>query len=140
MKKFLNEFKTFAMRGNVLDLAVGMIIGAAFNAIVSSLVNDIISPLIGLFFNSDFSDLVLMVGDVAICYGSFLTAVVNFLINAFTLFIIVKAVNKAGSLGKKEEAPAPAAPAEPTEKECPYCCTKIAIKATRCPHCTSVLE
>lgn len=138
MKKFLNEFKAFAMRGNVLDLAVGMIIGSTFNAIVSSLVNDIISPVIGLFFNTDFSALVLQVGDVAIGYGSFLTAVINFLINAFTLFVVVKAVNKLTTLHKKEEAPA--APAAPTEKECPYCCTKISIKATRCPHCTSVLE
>lgn len=139
MKKFLQEFKAFAMRGNVLDLAVGMIIGSSFNAIVNSLVSDIISPVIGLFFNTDFSALVIQVGDVAIGYGSFLTAVVNFLINALTLFIVIKAVNKAASLRKKEEK-APAAPAAPTEKDCPYCYTRIAIKATRCPHCTSVLE
>lgn len=135
MKKFLQEFKAFAMRGNVLDLAVGVVVGGAFNTIVTSLVNDIISPLIGLFFNTDFSDLVLTVGDVNIGYGAFLTAVVNFLIVAFTLFVVIKAVNKANSLHKKPEAPA-----APTEKDCPYCFSKIPLRATRCPHCTSVLE
>lgn len=135
MKKFLQEFKAFAMRGNVLDLAVGVVVGGAFNAIVTSLVNDIISPLIGLFFNTDFSNLAITVGDVNIAYGAFLTAVVNFLIVAFTLFVVIKAVNKANNLHKK-----PDAPAAPTEKDCPYCFSKIPLKATRCPHCTSPLE
>lgn len=138
MKKFLQEFKAFAMRGNVLDMAVGVVVGGAFNAIVTSLVNDIISPVIGLFFNTDFSDLAITVGDVSVAYGSFVTAVVNFLIVAFTLFVVIKTVNKANSLTHKPEAPA--APAVPTEKECPYCFSKIPLKATRCPHCTSVLE
>lgn len=138
MKKFLQEFKAFAMRGNVLDMAVGVVVGGAFNAIVTSLVNDIISPVIGLFFNTDFSDLAITVGDVSVAYGSFVTAVVNFLIVAFTLFVVIKTVNKANSLTHKPEAPA--APAAPTEKECPYCFSKIPLKATRCPHCTSVLE
>ncbi len=138
MKKFLQEFKAFAMRGNVLDMAVGVVVGGAFNAIVTSLVNDIISPVIGLFFNTDFSDLAITVGDVSVAYGSFVTAVVNFLIVAFTLFVVIKTVNKANSLTHKPKAPA--APAAPTEKECPYCFSKIPLKATRCPHCTSVLE
>ena len=138
MKKFLQEFKAFAMRGNVLDMAVGVVVGGAFHAIVTSLVNDIISPVIGLFFNTDFSDLAITVGDVSVAYGSFVTAVVNFLIVAFTLFVVIKTVNKANSLTHKPKAPA--APAAPTEKECPYCFSKIPLKATRCPHCTSVLE
>lgn len=138
MKKFLQEFKAFAMRGNVLDLAVGVVVGGAFNSIVNSLVKDIISPTIGLFFNTDFSDLVITVGDVNIAYGSFITAVVNFLIVAFTLFVVIKAVNKANSLTRKPEAPA--APKAPTEKDCPYCFSKIPVRATRCPHCTSALE
>ena len=138
VKKFLQEFKAFAMRGNVLDMAVGVVVGGAFNAIVTSLVNDIISPVIGLFFNTDFSDLAITVGDVSVAYGSFVTAVVNFLIVAFTLFVVIKTVNKANSLTHKPKAPA--APAAPTEKECPYCFSKIPLKATRCPHCTSVLE
>ena len=137
MKKFLEEFKKFAMRGNVLDMAVGMVIGGAFTAIVNSLVNDIISPLVGLFGNVDFSDKVLMIGDVALNYGSFLMAVINFLIVAFALFMVVKAVNKASSLHKKEEEAKPAAPAT---KTCPYCMSEIPLAATRCPHCTSQLE
>ena len=134
MKKFFEEFKAFAMRGNVLDMAVGVVVGGAFKAIVDALVNNIISPLIGLLFNSDFSDLVLMVGDVAVGYGAFITAVLNFLIVSFTLFVIVKAANKASSLHK-----APEEPKAPTTKICPYCKSEIAIDATRCPHCTSQL-
>ena len=132
MKKFLQEFKEFAMRGNVLDMAVGVVIGAAFKAIIDSVVNDLISPIIGLVFKSDFSALVLTVNDVSIGYGAFITAVINFIIVAFVLFVIVKAANKASSLRKKPEAPA-----APTTKKCPYCKSEIAIEATRCPHCTS---
>lgn len=134
MKKFLKEFKEFAMRGNVLDMAVGVVIGAAFKAIIDSVVNDLISPFIGLIFKSDFSDLVLTVNDVSIGYGAFITAVINFIIVAFVLFVIVKAANKASSFRKKPEAPK-----APTTKKCPYCLSEIAIEATRCPHCTSEL-
>ncbi len=137
MKKFLQEFKEFAMHGNVLDMAVGVVIGAAFKAIVDSLVNDIINPLVGLLFRDDFSNLAITVGSVNIKYGSFISAVVNFLIVAFVLFIVIKAANKTTELRKKFEHPA--APAAPTTKLCPYCRSEIAIEATRCPHCTSEL-
>ena len=93
IKKFFDEFKAFAMRGNVLDMAVGVVVGSAFTAIVNSLVNDIISPIIGLFFNADFSDVVIQIGDVGIGVGSFLNAVINFLIVAFVLFVTIKAIN-----------------------------------------------
>lgn len=133
MKKFFNEFKEFALRGNVMDLAVGVIIGAAFQAIVSSLVDDIISPLIGLVANTDFSDLVVMVGDVPIKYGAFITAIINFVIMAFVIFLLVKGLNKLSGLGKKPTEE------KPTTKKCPYCCTDIAIEATKCPNCTADL-
>lgn len=132
LKKFFNEFKEFAMRGNVLDMAVGVVIGAAFKAIIDSVVNDLISPLIGLVFKSDFSALAVKVGDVSINYGAFVTAVINFIIVAFVLFLIVKTANKASQLAKK---PKPAA--APTVKKCPYCLSEIPLEATRCPHCTS---
>lgn len=138
MKKFLAEFKAFALRGNVMDLAVGVIIGAAFQAIINSLVNDVISPLIGLVANTDLSYLSVTIRDVEIRYGAFLTAVINFLIMAVIIFFLVKAMNALANLGKKkEEEPAPAAPAT---KICPYCKSEIAPDATRCPHCTSELE
>ena len=105
MKNFLKEFKEFAMRGNIMDMAVGIIVGAAFTSIVTSLVEDIISPIIGLFAKSDFSDLVLTVLGVDIKYGEFIMAVVNFLIVAFALFVVIKAMNKAASLTKKLFAP-----------------------------------
>ena len=133
IKKFLEEFKAFAMRGNVLDMAVGVVIGSAFTAIVNSLVNDIINPAIGLFFNADFSDVGIHIGDVTIGVGSFINAIINFLIVAFVLFVVIKAVN---ALHKKPEE----APKAPTTKTCPYCQSEIAIKAVRCPHCTSKLE
>lgn len=135
IKNFFEEFKAFAMRGNVLDMAVGVVVGSAFTAIVNSLVNDIISPIIGLFFNADFSDVVIQIGDVGIGVGAFLNAIINFLIVAFVLFVVIKFVN---SLHKKPEEPA--APEEPTTKVCPYCQSEISIKAVRCPHCTSKLE
>lgn len=134
IKKFFEEFKAFAMRGNVLDMAVGVVVGSAFTAIVNSLVVDIISPLIGLFFNADFSDVVIQIGDVGIGIGSFINAVINFLIVAFVLFTVLKAFNALFNK-KKEEAPA-----APTTKVCPYCQSEIPIKAVRCPHCTSKLE
>ena len=135
MKSFMKEFKEFAMRGNVMDMAVGIIIGAAFTAIVTSLVDDIISPIIGLFVKVDFNGLVATVGGVDIRYGAFIMAVINFLIVAFVIFSIIKALNKAAEIGKKEEEEA-----APTTKVCPYCKSEIAIEATRCPNCTSQLE
>ncbi len=134
MKKFFEEFKTFALRGNVMDLAVGVIIGAAFQAIINSLVEDIISPLIGTVANTDLSAMVAVVNGVEVRYGSFLTAIINFLIMVFVIFMIVKGINKLSSIGKKSE---PAA--EPTTKVCPFCQSEISIKATKCPHCTSDL-
>ena len=137
MKKFLNEFKTFALRGNVLDLAVGVIIGGAFQAIVKSLVDDVISPIIGLFAQKDFSSLVIPIADVNIRYGAFVTAAINFIIMAFLIFLLVKGMNKLSTIGtRKVEEPKK----EATTKECPYCYSQISIKATRCSHCTSVLE
>lgn len=134
MKKFMAEFKEFINRGNVVDMAVGIMIGAAFKAIVDSLVNDIISPIIGLLFKQDFSGLSLNVWDVELKYGAFIMAILNFLIIAFVLFLIIKLMNSLRDIGKKKEEEAPAAP---TTKECPYCKSEIAIEATRCPHCTS---
>lgn len=140
MKNFINEFKKFAMRGNVIDMAVGIIIGAAFGKIVSSLVEDVIMPPIGLVLGKvDFSDLKLELAEkVSINYGNFINNVISFLIVAFAVFILIKAINtlqeKMLADEKKEEA------AAPTTKKCPYCCTDIAIKATRCPNCTSELE
>ena len=139
MKGFLEEFKKFIMRGNVLDMAVGVIIGGAFTSIVTSLNQDIISQLIALIGGVDFShlELVMGVGENAptLKYGNFITAVINFLITAFGVFCLVKAINViTDKFSKKEE---PAAPAAPTTKKCPYCCSEIAIEATKCPHCTS---
>lgn len=140
MKKsgFISEFKEFIMRGNVLDLAVGVIIGGAFQAIVSSLVDDILMPVIGIILGKvDFSALAVQIGDATITYGKFITAIINFLIMAFVIFLIVKGINKVSEkLSKKEEAPA----AAPTTKVCPFCKSEIAIDATKCPHCTSDVE
>ncbi len=136
MKKFLQEFKDFALRGNVMDLAIGVIIGAAFQAIINSLVKDIISPLIGLIANTDLSALQFSILDVPIRYGSFLTAVINFVIMAFAIFLLIKTMNMIASLGKKGKEKEPE---EPTTKTCPYCMGEMDIKATRCPHCTSEL-
>ena len=134
MKKFMAEFKEFINRGNVVDMAVGIMIGAAFKAIVDSLVNDIISPLIGLLFKQDFSELHLSLWGVELKYGAFIMAVLNFLIIAFVLFLIIKLMNSLRDIGKKKVEEAPAAP---NTKVCPYCKSEIAIDATRCAHCTS---
>ena len=115
MKKFIEEFKQFAMRGNVLDMAVGVVIGGAFTAIVNSLVNDIINPAIGLFFNADFSEVGIHVGDVMIGIGSFINAIINFLIVAFVLFVVIKTINALHKKPAEPEAPAePTTPAVPT--------------------------
>ena len=140
-KNFFNEFKTFAMRGNVMDMAVGIIIGAAFGKIVNSLVEDVIMPPIGWALGKvDFSNLVWKLNDdVAIKYGAFLNTVISFIIVAFAVFILIKAVNTLQAKMLKAEADA-AANAAPTTKKCPYCCSEIAIEATKCPHCTSDLK
>ena len=137
MKKFIQEFKEFALQGSVVDMAVGVVIGAAFKAIVDSLVSDIISPIIGLIAGKDLSYLVLTVLGVEIKYGSFLSAVINFLLVAFTLFVVIKAANSAKKLRKGSEEEVPPAP---TEKECPYCRNKIPVAATRCGFCTSQIN
>lgn len=136
MKKFMNEFKKFICRGNVMDMAVGIIIGGAFTAIVNSLVADIITPLLGVFGGMNFDQYVWNItGDVTLAYGKFITAIINFLIMALVIFFLVRTINKVSEkYGKKEE------PKAPTTKKCPYCKSDIAIDATRCPHCTSQLE
>jgi large conductance mechanosensitive channel len=129
----IKEFKAFIMQGNVMDLAVAVIIGGAFGKIVSSLVNDILMPLIGLILGGiDFSKLAISVKDANITYGNFINAIIDFLIIALVIFLLIKAL---GSLKKK---PAPVV-AQATTKECPHCFSTISIKATRCPNCTSEL-
>jgi large conductance mechanosensitive channel len=130
----LKEFRDFAMRGNVMDLAVAVIIGGAFGKIIASLVNDILMPLIGLVLGGlSFANLSVTVGDAVVAYGSFIQAIVDFIIVAFVIFLIMRTMN---NMKKQEPAPAPA---EPTTKECPHCFSTISIKATRCPNCTSQL-
>lgn len=137
--KILKEFKEFISRGNVMDMAVGIIIGGAFTGIVNSLVNDIINPLIGMIGGTDLSGYVLVLKDEAtLNYGSFLAAIINFLIMAVVVFIMIKTINttsKALTRKKKEEEPA-----APTTKVCPFCKSEVNIEATRCPHCTSELS
>lgn len=148
-KGFFGEFKTFIMRGNVIDLAVGVIIGGAFQAIVNSLVNDIIMPLIGLITKGSFENLFVALdgntyetltaaqeaGANVLTYGAFISAIINFIIMAFVIFIIVKSINKLNDKVKKPEEEA-----APTTKVCPFCKSEIAIDATKCPHCTSSIE
>lgn len=135
MKKFVKEFKEFISRGNVMDMAIGIIIGGAFTNIVSSLVNDIITPLMGLFGGMNFDKYTLNLGgEVTLNYGTFISAIINFLIMALVIFMIIRTMNRAAlRFSLKKEA-------EKTTKKCPYCQSEISIKATRCPHCTSVLE
>lgn len=157
MKKLIQEFKEFITKGNVLDMAIGVIIGTAFKDIVTSLTDNIISPILGIFGGVDFSEYKWIIGskevfdaatgtttvvENSINYGSFITAVINFLIMALIIFLMVKVVAKVGELGrslakKKEEE---AAVEAPTTKICPFCKSEIAIEATRCPHCTSELD
>lgn len=132
MKKFIEEFKAFALRGNVMDMAIGVIIGGAFTSIVTSLTENLINPILGLFGGTDLSGFVLNLGGVELRYGAFITSIINFLIMAFVLFCLLKAVNKLTALGKKPEAPA-----EPTTKVCSFCCSEIPIKAVKCAHCGS---
>ena len=136
MKTFMKEFKEFINRGNVMDMAVGIIIGGAFTAIVNSLVDDIINPLIGSIFKMDFTNLVANINGEEVKYGAFIMAIINFLLIAIVLFIIIKSINKMSKLGKKEE---PAAEEAPTTKICPFCKSEVPIDATKCCHCTSDL-
>ena len=148
-KGIIKEFKEFIMRGNVIDLAIGVIIGGAFGAIVTSLVTNIIQPLINSVMGGEIAGTYVLpwaaakgingeeaLAAVTINYGAFISAIINFLIIALVIFIMVKAINKATSLRKKEEE---VAEEEPTTKVCPFCKSEIAIDATRCPHCTSEL-
>ncbi|MDO5411393.1 MAG: large conductance mechanosensitive channel protein MscL [Lachnospiraceae bacterium] len=137
MKKFMEEFKAFALRGNVVDLAVGVLIGGAFSGLVAAFTEDIIKPILDLFGGAGAGKelgWVIPVGS-GILIGKFISAVINFLITAFIIFMIVKSLNKLSKIGQKPEAPK-----APTTKVCPYCKSEIAIEATRCPHCTSQLE
>ena len=155
IKNVINEFKTFVMRGNVIDMAVGIIIGGAFTKIVNSMVADVMMPPLGLLMGKvDFSNWFIVIkegaqtaapyaslsaaqaaGATTLNIGNFLNAVISFLIVAFCIFLLIKLINKLDNLKKVEEAPA-----VPTTKKCPYCCSEIALEATRCPHCTSELK
>lgn len=141
MKGFIEEFKKFIMRGNVLDMAVGVIVGGAFTAIVTSLNKDILTPLLAILGGTDFSHLQLKLGSSetapVLMYGNFITAIINFLVTAFAIFCLIKLINTVSDKFAKKEEQAPAAP---TTKKCPYCLSEIAIEATRCPHCTSHIE
>lgn len=136
MKSFMKEFKEFISRGNVMDMAVGIIIGGAFTAIVNSLVDDIINPLIGSIFKMDFTSLVANINGAEVKYGAFIMAIINFLLIAIVLFIIIKSMNKISKMAKKEE---PKVEEAPTTKVCPFCKSEIPIEATKCCHCTSDL-
>lgn len=133
MKKFIQEFKEFVLQGNVMNLAVGVMIGAAFQGIVTSLTDNILSPLIGLFLRQNFDSLELNVLGTTLRYGAFITSIINFIILAFIIFIMVRAINRLVSAGeKKEEETVPT-------KLCPYCKSTLHLEATRCPSCTSQL-
>lgn len=131
MKKFFEEFKAFALRGNVLDMSIGIIIGGAFTGIVTSLTDNFINPILNVLIGAESYSW----NDVAGFGAAFVSTVLNFIITAFILFCLLKGINKVMSLGKKPEAPA-----EPTTKVCPFCKSEIAVDASRCPHCTSVLD
>lgn len=130
MKKFMNEFKQFAVRGNMLDMAIGVIIGGAFTGIVTSLTDNFINPILNLVTGGQ----VYTLKDVAGFASAFISSVVNFLVMAFVLFCLLKTMNKLMSIGKKEEA------VEPTTKICPFCKSEVHIDASRCPNCTSQLD
>ena len=137
MKTFMAEFKKFVARGNVMDMAVGIIIGGAFTAIVTSLVDDILMPVLSLLTGGfDFSALCIVLGEGAnaatLNYGSFIAAIINFLLISLVIFMLIRAINKL-SVKKEDEAPA-------ATKECPFCKEQIAVEAVRCPHCTSELK
>jgi len=136
MKKFLEEFKKFALRGNVIDLAVGVIIGGAFTSIVNGVSNDFIKPLLAWIMGTKPEEI--LIGEAqwswSLACSDFVTTIINFLITALVLFLIIKVFNKLSTIGKKPEAPK-----APTTKKCPYCLSEIPIEATKCAHCTSEL-
>lgn len=134
MKKFFQEFKEFALKGNVLDMAIGVIIGGAFSGLVTSLTDCFINPLIGCIGGAEVQGKIHLLGDQYIDYGSFITAVINFIIMAFIIFLLMKGIKKLLSLGKKKEE------AAPLTRKCPYCYGEIDVKATKCMHCTSDVE
>ncbi|MDR0424648.1 MAG: large conductance mechanosensitive channel protein MscL [Clostridiales Family XIII bacterium] len=134
MRKFLKEFSDFAFKGNVMNLAIGVIIGAAFQGMVASLTTNILSPVIGLFAGANFESLHIVVLGVEIKYGAFATSLINFLIMAMVVFLLVKLLTSAAKHLSHEEKKAE----EP--RKCPYCMMEIAKGATRCPHCTSMLD
>lgn len=149
IKKFMNEFKEFALKGNVMDMAIGVIVGGAFSSIVTSLTNNFINPLIavitgGVKYDDEGNPMIVggsfKINNVSFDYGAFLSSVINFIIIALILFILLKAINAAAnaatSLAKKEDEEETA----PTTKECPYCLSEIKIEAVRCPHCTTILD
>lgn len=141
MKKVFGEFKEFVMRGNVLDLAVAVIIGGAFQTIVSSLCDDVITPFIQLIISKcigvdSIEEMTRVLNVGTIQFGNFISAIINFIIMAVIIFCLVKFINKVMSVGKKKEEEEE----EETTKTCPFCKSEIDIEATRCPHCTSVLE
>lgn len=141
LRNFVNEFKEFALKGNVMSMAVGVLIGGAFSSVVTSFTTNIITPVLNCFGGIDegqAAELAIKIGKLNMPIGVFLADVVNFIIMALIIFLMVKAMNKLMSIGKKPEEPA--APAEPTTRICPYCKSEIAIDAIRCPHCTSELE
>lgn len=134
----LKEFKQFALKGNIMDMAIGVVIGGAFQKIVNSLVNDIIMPAVSILIGKvDFSDMVLNIGNVSIKYGSFITTVVDFLIIAFSIFIAIKYMTKLSKI--KDINKEVKETKEPESKTCPYCLTEIKYHATKCPNCTSEL-
>lgn len=133
MKKFLQEFKEFALQGNVMSMAVGVIVGAAFKDLVTSFTDNVITPIINCIGGAEIQGRIHLLGDQYINYGAFITAVINFLIMAFIIFLMVKGMNNLANIGKKKEE----AVEEATTKECPYCKSEIHKDATKCPHCAS---
>lgn len=132
MKKFLEEFKAFALKGNVMDMAVGVLIGGAFSGIVTSLTDNFINPIIACIGGAEVQGKIHLIGDNYINYGAFITAIINFIIMAFIIFLLMKGINKLMSLGKKKEEEA-----APLTRKCPYCLGEIPVEATKCMHCTS---
>ena len=133
MKKFFEEFKEFALKGNVMDMAIGVIIGAAFGNIITALTENVINPLIGCIGNPEVTGFVIpLIKGQEINLGALITAIINFILMAFVLFLVIKAMNKAMSIGKKKEEET-----APLTRKCPYCKSEIDIEATKCPHCTS---
>ncbi|MDR1800764.1 MAG: large conductance mechanosensitive channel protein MscL [Lachnospiraceae bacterium] len=133
MKKFFNEFRVFITKGNVVNLAVGVIIGAAFQKVITSLTDNVISPVLGLLAGANFDSLSVTFLGVTLTYGAFLTSLVDFILMAFVIFLIVKFMNYILTIGKKDDE------AQPETKECPYCLSQINVKAVKCPNCTSEL-